>query len=143
MIPEAKRDAQLAEKLKAEWPGILAWAVKGCLEWQRIGLASPQAVVQATSDYIEDEDTLGAWLVDACREGENEWCAASELFECYQDWAQTRGERAWSLRAFSMALQERGFEKDRRTTRGYSGLTVWQNTSQDGNRERVWNCRPM
>jgi putative DNA primase/helicase len=42
-VPLAARDPELAEKLKAEWPGILAWAINGCLEWQRIGLAPPAA----------------------------------------------------------------------------------------------------
>ena len=47
-IPPEERDPNLAEKLKEEWPGILAWAIEGCLEWQRIGLAPPSAVVEAT-----------------------------------------------------------------------------------------------
>jgi putative DNA primase/helicase len=30
-IPPDRRDGQLSEKLKAEWPGILQWIVEGCL----------------------------------------------------------------------------------------------------------------
>ena len=37
-IPEEAKDKVLPEKLKAEVPGILAWAVRGCLDWQRGGL---------------------------------------------------------------------------------------------------------
>ena len=36
-IPAEERDGELTEKLKAEWPGILAWIVAGCLEWQSEG----------------------------------------------------------------------------------------------------------
>ena len=36
-IPPAERDERLTEKLKAEWPGILAWMIEGCLDWQRHG----------------------------------------------------------------------------------------------------------
>ena len=43
-IPEAERDPDLPNKLRAEWPGILAWAVRGCLKWQGEGLAQPDAV---------------------------------------------------------------------------------------------------
>ena len=43
-ISKDERDPELAEKLKGEWPGILAWAIEGCLEWQRIGLCPPNAV---------------------------------------------------------------------------------------------------
>ena len=37
-IPPAERDHDLADKLRAEWGGILQWAIDGCLEWQRLGL---------------------------------------------------------------------------------------------------------
>ena len=45
MIPftenfEGREDAQLTDKLKQELPGILNWAVEGCLQWQRQGLRS-------------------------------------------------------------------------------------------------------
>jgi putative DNA primase/helicase len=40
-IPDDQVDRDLTEKLKAEWPGILAWAVEGCLESQRIGMCPP------------------------------------------------------------------------------------------------------
>ena len=44
------------EKLKAEWPAILRWAIDGCLEWQRIGLAPPKIVTEATQAYFSDQD---------------------------------------------------------------------------------------
>jgi putative DNA primase/helicase len=47
-IPEGGRDLLLPDKLRAEWPAILAWAIEGCLEWQRIGLALPRS--RAASD---------------------------------------------------------------------------------------------
>src|SRR4029077_1878469 len=33
-IPDADQDKELPNKLRCELPGILAWALKGCLEWQ-------------------------------------------------------------------------------------------------------------
>jgi putative DNA primase/helicase len=33
-VPEGDRDPDLPEKLKAEWPGILVWAIAGCIDWQ-------------------------------------------------------------------------------------------------------------
>ena len=52
-IPPEKRDLDLAEKLKAEWPAILQWGVEGCKQWQKIGLAPPKAVTDATNAYLE------------------------------------------------------------------------------------------
>jgi putative DNA primase/helicase len=65
-IPPAERDLRLAEKLKDEWPGYLAWAIEGCLEWQRIGLAPPAAVVEATEDYLTEEDAIGRFIAERC-----------------------------------------------------------------------------
>ena len=52
-IPEAERDKELTNKLKAEARGILAWMIKGCLKWQKIGLARPTAVIEATDAYLK------------------------------------------------------------------------------------------
>ena len=37
-IPPDERDPDLPDKLRAEWPAILRWAIDGCLAWQREGL---------------------------------------------------------------------------------------------------------
>jgi putative DNA primase/helicase len=55
-IPPDERDHELDGKLRAEWPGILAWMIEGCLEWQRVGLAPPKAVTTATAAYLAGED---------------------------------------------------------------------------------------
>ena len=55
-IPEARQDKRLTEKLVAEWPGILAWAVQGCIDWQQrqCDLELPEAVLQATEAYKDE-----------------------------------------------------------------------------------------
>jgi phage/plasmid-associated DNA primase len=64
-IPKADRDPSLAEKLKTEWPGILAWMIAGCLLWQEEGrLNPPQAVITATDDYLESEDAMATWIAE-------------------------------------------------------------------------------
>ena len=67
-IPPKQRDQTLPARLLAERDGILAWAVQGCLEWQRIGLEPPAAVMAATREYFEAEDALGRWLASAASE---------------------------------------------------------------------------
>lgn len=62
---ERPRDKELPEKLKAEAPGILAWLVRGCIEWQRQGLNPPAMVRFATEKYRVSEDTI-AEFVEAC-----------------------------------------------------------------------------
>jgi putative DNA primase/helicase len=52
-------DEDLGEKLQAEAAGVLAWIVRGCLEWQRDGLNPPSGVLSATERYREESDPLG------------------------------------------------------------------------------------
>ena len=65
-IPPEERDEQLLDILKTEWPGVLAWAIAGCVDWQRPGLAPPVAVRNATAGYFTDEDAVGRFLVERC-----------------------------------------------------------------------------
>jgi putative DNA primase/helicase len=79
-IGEKERDLQLAEKLKAEYPGILQWAIEGCLAWQRDGLNPPEIVRSATSDYLAAEDAMGRWIEDRCTTRPGLWTEGAPLF---------------------------------------------------------------
>lgn len=119
-IPEAERDTDLSEKLKAEWSGILAWAIAGCLEWQRIGLAAPQAVRDATDEYLAAEDAVGQWLADCCDEAPALFDSSANLFASWRQWAERTAEHAGSQKRFGQGLAARGY-KPGRGTRGESG----------------------
>ena len=59
-------DLGLESKLTEELPGILAWAVRGCLQWQKQGLKPPQIVQDATEVYKAEQDALGQFIEDCC-----------------------------------------------------------------------------
>ena len=67
-IPDDKQDSQLVEKLKAEWPGILAWIVRGSVAWweNQCKLEFPEAVLSATAEYRNDNDVVGEFLASKC-----------------------------------------------------------------------------
>lgn len=111
-IPVRERDKDLTEKLKAEWGGILRWAVDGCLEWQRVGLAPPQAVLAATDAYLHDEDMLGQWIEECCALDRMYAVSSTALYNSWKPWIEARGERPGSQKAFSNSLLERGFDRD-------------------------------
>lgn len=112
-IPPGKRDPDLPEKLLGEAQGILRWAVEGCLEWQRAGLAPPAAVVEATNAYLASEDALGQWIVEYCRTGDPRLCEeVSRLYANYRDRMEMAGEHPLVLRKFSQELEKRGFTKE-------------------------------
>lgn len=124
-IPETERDPQLTQKLAAELPGILAWAVRGCLDWRANGLGAPAAVMAATASYREEMDAFGGFLDEACVVHEAASVTAKELYVAYQTWCETNGERARSQKALAMGLRERGFAAVRtKKARGWAGLRV-------------------
>jgi putative DNA primase/helicase len=132
-IPAEERDPELTEKLKAEWPGILRWLIEGCLKWQADGLKRPQAVVEATGEYLEAEDAVGAWIDDRCDRDRSEWAAVSELFVSWSDWANKAGEAPGTLKRFSQTLKGRGFADQRvKSIRGFYGLRIRHDDAAEG-----------
>jgi putative DNA primase/helicase len=124
-IPPAERDHALAEKLKAEWPGILSWLVEGCRIWQRDGLRAPKAVLEATAHYLESEDALAAWLDERCERDPAAWTSRAHLFASWNGWASAAGEFVGTSRRFLSALEARGFEDARQNNgRGFRGLKL-------------------
>jgi len=123
VIAREDRDTNLTDKLKAEWPGILAWMIEGCLEWQRDGLKPPKIVTDATEEYMQAQDKMGRWI-DECFErdegedkktGKKVWTSSNEIFESWKVWAETNGEFPGSQTKLSNDLSERGFQSERRT----------------------------
>jgi putative DNA primase/helicase len=126
LIRAEDRDPDLAEKLKAEWPGILAWAIQGCLMWQKHGLLPPPAITAATSDYLEAEDLVGRWLADCCTIGPALRTPSADLFDCWKKWAEASNEPQRTHKRFSQALADRGFQSYRVTggRAGFVGLAI-------------------
>ncbi len=124
-VPPERRDKHLQHKLLAERDGILAWAVQGCLDWQRRGrLDPPPSVRQATEEYFEAEDALGRWLDERCVREDSARSLTAELFGDWKLWAEAAGEFIGSQRRFSDLLITRGLEKWRNTAgvRGFRGI---------------------
>lgn len=110
-IPPVDRDIRLTEKLQAEWPGILAWAIEGCLEWQRVGLQSPSAVVEATEGYLSDEDAIGRFMAERCERGPDKQEELKSLYPEWKRFCESSGEPPTSEKSFSQKLENHGFRK--------------------------------
>ena len=100
-IPKAEQDPKLGEKLRAEAPGILAWAVQGCLKWQREGLGEPTAVSSARDQYREEMDVVADFIADCCIQTQDGRETFSDLYMAYQRWCQRHLEAAITSTALS------------------------------------------
>ena len=102
-----KRWAQ--EEVEAEGPGILNWMIKGCLEYQRIGLAEPEVVRAAIAQYRENSDTLGIWLKDECTKVPGHETPSGGFYAVYRSWARDTGEDAITAQEFKTEMLKRGY----------------------------------
>jgi putative DNA primase/helicase len=120
-IPEEERDRDLATKLRAELPGILAWLIEGARDWYIDGLREPETITNATKRYREDMDTLGDYFAEYVRTDDpNVSEGSARLHAAYTTWCRENRERVETAKAFAAMLTERGYTK-RRTKSG----AVW------------------
>lgn len=112
-ITAEEQDADLPAKLIGELPGILAWAVRGCLEWQKDGLQAPDEVLAATDQYRTEMDNMQAFLDECVEASSGDTVLSADMYRVYSSWCGENGLRAISSTRFGRKLQERGFEKDR------------------------------
>lgn len=117
-----RKDLELSDKLERELPGILTWAVQGCLEWQRDGLGSVASVTEATREYRAEEDTLGAFLDDRCTPSGT--VISAELREAYEAYCVELGEKPLAANVLGRQLRKRGIQPKAGRIRTYQGISL-------------------
>lgn len=105
-IPEAERDDTLPEKLRGEYAGILAWAVRGCLAWQEKGLSEPDAVREATAQWYQAADHVKRFLGEEVILDADSITASASLFDRYSEWCRRNGEAALDQKKLNLRLQD-------------------------------------
>lgn len=119
---EAK-DMSLPEKLKGEAPAILAWMIKGAVKWYAEGLAAPGSVLNASAEYMADNDDMAQWIAECCEmDGE---VKAGDLYANFSAWKKARGENppsqtVWGSRLTAM----QGINKRRSGGIRYTGIRL-------------------
>ena len=118
-------DPELADELRSELPGILAWAVAGALAWQAQGLQPPAAVTAATGSYRTESDPLAEFLEAACVTSETAQVAAASAYRAYRTWATEAGLRdrdVLSSRTFGERMVGRFTRVHTKTANLYRGV---------------------
>jgi putative DNA primase/helicase len=123
---ERRADLCLRQRLEGEASGILAWLVRGCLEWQRVGLAVPDIVREATIEYRRDDDFLSDWIEERCLIAPEGLTRSGVLYQDFEEWFQANwSQKVPSPVRFSKMLRGR-FEKsvDSANCRIFKGIIL-------------------
>lgn len=120
-----KIDSALSSKLERELPGILRWAVEGCLLWQKEGLEPPPAVKAANETYRSDMDEIGEFIDECCEIEPAAKTPFGDLFKAYENWLFRNGVYFTDQKEFAQALEKHGFHSSRSRGKRYrSGIRL-------------------
>ena len=130
-IPREEQDPTLDAALRAEYPQILQWMVQGCLDWQACaGLTMPEAVQDATTAYLEAEDSFGGWVGERLVVDVVAFATGSDVYQDYRKHCDAQGDAALGSKRFAQQMEQRGFirarSKDRDQRRGFKGCRLRQ-----------------
>ena len=128
---EDRNDPSLKRRLLDELPGILAWAIEGCLRWQEDGLQFPETVLSAIADYRREQDQVGRFLEECCVRTPTATVPARRLYEAYRQWAEGGGEPVASETIIGNRLRDKGFAKEH-TWKGWQYVGIGLRTQDEG-----------
>lgn len=97
-VRPAKKDKYLSEKLEAELPGILNWALAGLVSYHEIGLDEPDAVTQAIAEYRDEQDDVFQFIKAMLEDGQlvdrdDAVIKKTALYHLYSEWCRLEGNR--------------------------------------------------
>ncbi len=117
-------DLVLKQKLEDEAPRILAWAIEGCIEWQRRGrrLEPTTRMIAAKASYRDESDPVGAFVLEKCDVGEGFEATAAQVYTAYCDWAMRNGEASSPPTSTFLGRRLARYAKH---ARGANGVRKW------------------
>ena len=108
------KDLDLENKLIAELPGILNWMLVGWKNYKQSGgITIPECIENASKEYREEMDIMGAWIYECLEESPNHFEASSKLFESYNNWCVNNNYAPLSMGNWSREYAQRGYFKKR------------------------------
>ena len=124
-IPMEEIDKDLPNKLRAELSGILAWAVKGCREWQEQGLNVPSSIAEATAAYRAEMDIISEFLNDQCTLQASEKTALGTLYDAYKEWAANTCQDVVGKKIFGTLMKQKGYSQSKiGSVRSWNGIKL-------------------
>ena len=138
-----KEDTTLTDKLTAEMPGILNWALDGLARLERAGrLTEPPASLEAVTTMQDTASPTSAFVRECCQTGPTCEVPVDELWAAWKDWAEDSGLRAGTKQMLGRNLLSVVPQLRRSKPRGddgrqiptYVGITVTSDPCNDMSR---------
>ena len=123
-IPSVRRDGTLKDRLAAEFPGLLNWALVGARDWLAHGLQPPASCTAATAVYRQQSDRLAEFVQAHFTPTDDGVVTKASVFDAYREWCSEEGIRnAMSKRGLGFQLANRGWSEG---TEGHEKRHVWR-----------------
>lgn len=124
-IKPAEPDLRLEEKLMAEAPGILRWAINGAVKWYAGRLTRPAKVDQATQEYFAEQDIFASWVQEECDRSPGNSAMFEKtaiLYSSWKDYCLRAGEPSGSQKDFNAKLRRLGLANEQIKALGTKGV---------------------
>jgi phage/plasmid-associated DNA primase len=105
---------------------VLAWAIRGCVEWVQHGLGTSAAVDAATAEYRSETDPIERFFVSECEFGETYYVTKKDLRAAWDRWSQEEDTDYLAPQKFTALMRERGVVKNFREGKSHSGDRGWR-----------------
>jgi DNA primase len=123
-LEEHQKDRGLPLRLAGEHAGILAWMVRGTVDWMQHGFVEPDDVTIQSLAYRDDSDPLASFLRLCTAEEDGARVQSSVLYKVFCAWAKAAGEMEWKQKGFSRAMKDRGFDNKQSNGMQWLGLRL-------------------
>jgi putative DNA primase/helicase len=118
-------DKDLPQKLRQELPGILAWTVRGCFDWQEQGLNPPDIIKAATAEYRAEMDTLSSFIEDRCACQSSDKVPVGDLYDSYKEWSDLACQETVGKKIFGNLMRQKGYAQTKSgSVRYWSGIKL-------------------
>lgn len=124
-ITKDQVDPDLPAKLMCEAPEILRWIIEGAVKWCSNGLNLPTRVLQATEEYLNGEDTFGAFLTEYFVTNIDGMVTNKEIQSHFETHMGALRLPTWTATSISKEMCKRGYKPCRSDSkRGFRGLSL-------------------
>lgn len=116
-------DKTLADQLKAEDAGILAWAIRGAIEYFQHGLVPPREVVEATTAYLRGQKAVEDWIaVEMQHCDPSDGLSPTAALDAFNAWCERLDIKTMTANKFGRRMKQFGVEIDRASGERRYGL---------------------